>query len=187
MAFKVSIFIAVLNTISQITRLSHQFLILAAIVAVASGASRPLGDRYDDRRWNRPQESRQDDRDSSSSDTDYSYGYAIRDDWTGDWKSQHESRQGDRVRGQYRMMESDGTERIVDYSADDWNGFNAVVRHEPEWRQHPVRVVELRPVEQQQQNQQVLRYQDRAATSDAHIALHSGPQPWSITNRVRHN
>lgn len=165
--------------------MAFKFLILAAIITVASAASRPLGDRYDDRRWNRPQESRpQDDRDSSSSDTDYSYGYAIRDDWTGDWKSQHESRQGDRVRGQYRMMESDGTERIVDYSADDWNGFNAVVRHEPEWRQHPVRVVELRPLEQQQQ---VLRYQDRAATSDAHIALHSGPQPWSISNRVRHN
>uniref|UniRef100_A0A1Q3FQU6 Putative structural contituent of cuticle n=1 Tax=Culex tarsalis TaxID=7177 RepID=A0A1Q3FQU6_CULTA len=167
--------------------MAFKFLLIATVIAVACAASRPLSNRYDDRRWNRPQEFRrdQDNRDSSS-DPDYSYGYAIRDDWTGDWKSQHESRQGDRVRGQYRMMESDGSERIVDYSADDWSGFNAVVRHEPEWRQHPVQIVtELRPVEQQQQQQ--IRYQDRAATSDAHIALHSGPQPWAISNRVRHN
>ncbi|XP_035795945.1 cuticle protein 19.8-like [Anopheles albimanus] len=62
---------------------------------------------------------------------DYSYGYAVRDELSGDIKSQQEVRQGDRVRGQYRTVESDGTERIVDYTADDRRGFNAVVRHQP--------------------------------------------------------
>uniref|UniRef100_A0A182N664 Uncharacterized protein n=1 Tax=Anopheles dirus TaxID=7168 RepID=A0A182N664_9DIPT len=62
---------------------------------------------------------------------DYSFGYAVRDELSGDIKSQQEVRNGDRVRGQYRTVESDGTERIVDYTADDVRGFNAVVRHQP--------------------------------------------------------
>lgn len=34
------------------------------------------------------------------------------------------------VQGSYSLLESDGTRRIVDYTADDHNGFNAVVRKE---------------------------------------------------------
>uniref|UniRef100_A0AAG5CTD0 Uncharacterized protein n=1 Tax=Anopheles atroparvus TaxID=41427 RepID=A0AAG5CTD0_ANOAO len=85
-----------------------------------------------DARRNQEQEQRQDRRDRSDYDNeDYSYGYAVRDELSGDIKSQQEVRNGDRVRGQYRTVESDGTERIVDYTADDYRGFNAVVRHQP--------------------------------------------------------
>jgi hypothetical protein len=60
----------------------------------------------------------------------YSYTYSVNDAITGDNKSQTESRQGDVVNGQYSLVEADGTRRIVDYTADPVNGFNAVVRKE---------------------------------------------------------
>lgn len=50
---------------------------------------------------------------------------------TGDAKNQQETRSGDVVQGQYSLIEPDGTRRIVDYTADPHNGFNAVVRREP--------------------------------------------------------
>ena len=60
----------------------------------------------------------------------YSYTYSVNDASTGDNKSQSESRHGDVVNGQYSFIEADGTRRIVDYTADPVNGFNAVVRKE---------------------------------------------------------
>uniref|UniRef100_A0A182SIE5 Uncharacterized protein n=1 Tax=Anopheles maculatus TaxID=74869 RepID=A0A182SIE5_9DIPT len=96
-------------------------------------ASRNYNDQYNDQRFlgrNQDQDL-QDRRESDYDRDDYSYGYAVRDELSGDIKSQQETRNGDRVRGQYRTVESDGTERIVDYTADDVRGFNAVVRHQP--------------------------------------------------------
>ena len=61
----------------------------------------------------------------------YSYNYAVNDPSTGDSKSQSETRDGDVVTGQYSLVEADGTRRVVDYTADDVNGFNAQVRKEP--------------------------------------------------------
>ncbi|XP_075228157.1 uncharacterized protein LOC142328337 [Lycorma delicatula] len=61
----------------------------------------------------------------------YSYAYDITDHLTGDSKSQQESRQGDAVQGSYSLIEPDGTKRIVEYTADPVNGFNAVVHKEP--------------------------------------------------------
>ncbi|KAG8248598.1 hypothetical protein J6590_036956 [Homalodisca vitripennis] len=61
----------------------------------------------------------------------YSYSYDIKDALTGDSKTQHESRQGDVVQGSYSLVEPDGTLRVVDYTADPVNGFNAVVHKEP--------------------------------------------------------
>ena len=60
----------------------------------------------------------------------YSYTYSVNDALTGDSKSQSESRDGDIVKGQYSFIEADGTRRIVDYTSDPVNGFNAVVRKE---------------------------------------------------------
>jgi Insect cuticle protein len=60
----------------------------------------------------------------------YSYTYSVADQLTGDNKSQSETRNGDVVTGQYSLVEADGTRRVVDYTADDVNGFNAVVRKE---------------------------------------------------------
>ncbi|XP_068621476.1 larval/pupal rigid cuticle protein 66-like [Battus philenor] len=62
---------------------------------------------------------------------DYSsFSYGVADPYTGDYKNQIESRAGDNVRGQYSLLESDGTRRTVDYAAGA-EGFNAVVRKDP--------------------------------------------------------
>ncbi|XP_049301523.1 larval cuticle protein A2B-like [Anopheles funestus] len=61
----------------------------------------------------------------------YSYSYAVADAVTGDNKNQQESRSGDVVTGSYSLVEPDGTRRVVEYTADPVNGFNAVVHREP--------------------------------------------------------
>ncbi|XP_044005830.1 larval cuticle protein A2B-like [Aphidius gifuensis] len=61
----------------------------------------------------------------------YNFNYGVSDPLTGDQKSQQESRNGDQVTGSYSFIESDGTKRTVDYTANDVDGFNAVVRKEP--------------------------------------------------------
>lgn len=43
-------------------------------------------------------------------------------------KTQHEVRDGDVVHGSYSVNEPDGSVRIVEYTADDHNGFNAIVK-----------------------------------------------------------
>lgn len=47
---------------------------------------------------------------------------------TGDVKSQWESRDNGVIKGHYSVVEPDGSIRIVDYTADAANGFNAVVK-----------------------------------------------------------
>ena len=74
----------------------------------------------------------------------YSYAYDVQDGLTGDSKSQQESRNGDVVQGSYSLVEADGTRRIVEYTADPENGFNAVVHKEP--AQVAVKTVAAAPV-----------------------------------------
>ncbi|XP_050078632.1 larval cuticle protein A2B-like [Anopheles maculipalpis] len=62
---------------------------------------------------------------------EYQFQYSVHDDHTGDIKSQQEERHGDDVKGQYTLIDADGHRRVVDYTADEHNGFNAVVRREP--------------------------------------------------------
>ncbi|CAG4938131.1 unnamed protein product [Colias eurytheme] len=57
----------------------------------------------------------------------YEFEYAVSDKNTGDQKHHHEERDGHRVRGQYSLVEADGSLREVHYNADDFSGFNAVV------------------------------------------------------------
>ncbi|KAG8237001.1 hypothetical protein J437_LFUL017417 [Ladona fulva] len=57
----------------------------------------------------------------------YQFSYGVNDPHTGDIKNQHEERDGDFVKGSYSLHEPDGTVRIVDYTADKFNGFNAKV------------------------------------------------------------
>lgn len=64
----------------------------------------------------------------------YNFAYDVSDAYTGDYKTQTEVRDGDSVKGQYTVVEPDGTRRVVDYTADEENGFNAVVSKEG----HPV-------------------------------------------------
>ncbi|XP_022900844.2 larval cuticle protein A3A-like [Onthophagus taurus] len=58
----------------------------------------------------------------------YAYNYGVSDGVTGDTKVQQEIRDGDAVRGMYSLVEPDGSLRVVEYAADDANGFNAVVK-----------------------------------------------------------
>ncbi|XP_014279710.3 cuticle protein 19-like [Halyomorpha halys] len=57
----------------------------------------------------------------------YKFDYSVHDPHTHDVKKQEETREGDVVKGYYSLYEPDGTERIVHYTADKKNGFNAVV------------------------------------------------------------
>lgn len=52
----------------------------------------------------------------------YSFNYGVHDGLTGDVKSQSEHRDGGFVKGQYSLVEPDGSVRTVDYTADDVNG-----------------------------------------------------------------
>lgn len=59
---------------------------------------------------------------------EYKFEYGVKDAHTGDHKDQWESRHGDQVKGAYSLKESDGTTRVVEYTADKHNGFNAIVK-----------------------------------------------------------
>ncbi|XP_046392105.1 cuticle protein 19-like [Ischnura elegans] len=58
----------------------------------------------------------------------YQFDYGVHSPHTGDVKNQWEARDGDVVKGAYSLVEPDGTVRTVEYTADDHNGFNAVVK-----------------------------------------------------------
>ncbi|XP_049304778.1 cuticle protein 19-like [Bactrocera dorsalis] len=71
----------------------------------------------------------------------YTFDYGVKDAHTGDHKSQWEHRDGDHVKGGYTLGEADGTTRVVEYTADDHHGFNAVVKkighaHHPQAYHH---------------------------------------------------
>ncbi|XP_036324903.1 larval cuticle protein A2B-like [Rhagoletis pomonella] len=61
----------------------------------------------------------------------YKFSYGVDDKLTGDSKTQVEERDGDVVRGEYSLIDSDGYKRTVQYTSDPVNGFNAVVNREP--------------------------------------------------------
>ncbi|XP_046392095.1 cuticle protein 19-like [Ischnura elegans] len=60
----------------------------------------------------------------------YHFDYGVSDHKTGDKKNQWETRDGDVVKGAYSFHEADGTIRVVEYTADKHNGFNAVVKRQ---------------------------------------------------------
>ncbi|CAH0407835.1 unnamed protein product [Chilo suppressalis] len=59
----------------------------------------------------------------------YAYEYSVNDPHTGDIKQQKEERDGEVVKGQYSLVEPDGSVRTVDYVADWKTGFHADVRN----------------------------------------------------------
>ncbi|XP_044743745.1 cuticle protein 19-like [Chrysoperla carnea] len=72
----------------------------------------------------------------------YSFNYGVSDAHTGDQKSQWEERDGDVVKGQYSLVEPDGTVRTVDYTSDAHNGFNAIVNRQGH-ASHPAAVAKV--------------------------------------------
>ncbi|GLH15377.1 Cuticle protein 19.8 [Gryllus bimaculatus] len=81
----------------------------------------------------------------------YAFNYGVHDAVTGDVKSQSEHRDGDVVKGQYSLVEPDGSVRTVDYTADPVNGFNAVVHKTPgvHATAHVVKAAAVAPVVKQ--------------------------------------
>ncbi|XP_065213173.1 uncharacterized protein LOC135840508 [Planococcus citri] len=61
----------------------------------------------------------------------YRFHYHVRDENTGDYKSQEEHRSGDSVTGSYMVAEPNGDLRVVKYVADVANGFKADVNVQP--------------------------------------------------------
>ncbi|KAJ8731938.1 hypothetical protein PYW08_014668 [Mythimna loreyi] len=59
----------------------------------------------------------------------YAYEYSVNDPHTGDIKQQKEERDGEVVKGQYSLVEPDGSVRTVNYVADWETGFHADVRN----------------------------------------------------------
>lgn len=59
----------------------------------------------------------------------YKYGYWVHDPKTKDVKNHWEHRDGDAVHGSYSLLQPDGHMRIVEYTADKHNGFNAHVKY----------------------------------------------------------
>ncbi|KAJ8955648.1 hypothetical protein NQ314_006866 [Rhamnusium bicolor] len=74
----------------------------------------------------------------------YQFNYGVADGHTGDQKTQTEVRDGDVVKGSYSLVEADGTVRTVSYTADDHNGFNAVVTRSGH-AAHPATAVAVAP------------------------------------------
>lgn len=59
----------------------------------------------------------------------YHFSYGVKDLHTNDVKSQHESSDGHgNVKGSYSLIDADGSTRIVEYTADPINGFQAKVK-----------------------------------------------------------
>ncbi|XP_053694466.1 cuticle protein 21-like [Sabethes cyaneus] len=114
MAFKFAVFAAIV-AVANAVAIGYPAAIPAAYPAIAKVAAPVIAKAVDDYDPN-PQ---------------YSYSYHIADALTGDNKEQQESRSGDVVTGSYSLVEPDGTRRIVEYTADPVNGFNAVVHREP--------------------------------------------------------
>ncbi|XP_063890393.1 sarcoplasmic reticulum histidine-rich calcium-binding protein-like [Helicoverpa armigera] len=59
----------------------------------------------------------------------YEFSYSVHDPHTHDKKGQHESRDGDEVKGEYWLIEPDGRKRTVTYHADKHSGFHAIVHY----------------------------------------------------------
>ncbi|XP_013169753.1 PREDICTED: cuticle protein-like [Papilio xuthus] len=76
----------------------------------------------------------------------YEFQYNVQDSHTGDVKQQHEARAGDAVQGSYSLLQPDGLTRIVHYSSDAVNGFNAQVSYEGHATSAPAQLAYAAPV-----------------------------------------
>jgi len=61
----------------------------------------------------------------------YNVGYGVNDPSTGDIKDQQETKNGDQLTGYYRLLDSDGMVRTVNYQSHPLTGFTAQVNRDP--------------------------------------------------------
>ncbi|XP_015370204.1 PREDICTED: larval/pupal rigid cuticle protein 66-like [Diuraphis noxia] len=61
----------------------------------------------------------------------YNFGYGVNDPSTGDIKDQQETKNGDQIVGYYRLLDSDGLIRTVNYQSHPLTGFTAQVNRDP--------------------------------------------------------
>ncbi|KAL5242704.1 hypothetical protein ACI65C_010114 [Semiaphis heraclei] len=61
----------------------------------------------------------------------YNVGYGVNDPSTGDIKDQQETKNGDQITGYYRLLDSDGLVRTVNYQSHPLTGFTAQVHRDP--------------------------------------------------------
>ncbi|XP_065208716.1 uncharacterized protein LOC135837389 [Planococcus citri] len=93
--------------------INQQFLLLIPLICLIRISSAQHGQQHDTEHHTYPK---------------YFFQYDVKDYKTGDVKNQWEQREGDTVKGQYSLVEPDGSIRTVDYTSDEKNGFNAVVK-----------------------------------------------------------
>ncbi|KAG5880928.1 hypothetical protein JTB14_035149 [Gonioctena quinquepunctata] len=60
---------------------------------------------------------------------DYSFTYGVHDGESENSQTHSETREGDAVHGEYRVLQPDGLVRIVRYIADPTTGFRATVEY----------------------------------------------------------
>lgn len=66
----------------------------------------------------------------SQAKPDYHYAYGVEDPLTGNLQNHKEHRDGDVVRGEYSLVEPDGSVRLVKYTADPKNGFQVSISYQ---------------------------------------------------------
>ncbi|XP_013135189.1 PREDICTED: histidine-rich glycoprotein-like [Papilio polytes] len=59
----------------------------------------------------------------------YDFSYKVEDPHTHDYKGSEETRDGDKVKGMYWLIQPDGVKRTVKYYVDKDSGYNAVVEY----------------------------------------------------------
>lgn len=95
----------------------------------------------------------------------YDFNYGVHDEHTGDIKSQTETRDGDVVQGSYTVIDPDGFKRTVTYTADEHNGFKAIVNRELIENFHPSEYV---PAPTQVVKQVVVPQEQHVHIHDSH-------------------
>ncbi|KAJ1522915.1 hypothetical protein ONE63_002054 [Megalurothrips usitatus] len=64
----------------------------------------------------------------AASRPEYAFAYGVEDPKSGNAQSHKEERDGDNVRGEYKVLDADGSVRTVTYTVDPKNGFQANVK-----------------------------------------------------------
>jgi hypothetical protein len=96
---------------------------------------------WEEKKWEAPKEWEEKKWEALKEDEspkNYEFKYEVHDEKTGDIKRQQETGTHGAVKGQYSLIDSDGYRRLVEYTADAHNGFEAKVTREKTHYKVPV-------------------------------------------------